>query len=507
MFSDHYDLEKFSLNYNRSFDSTGIILQKKEYHPLTICTYGILCHDKFLASGDSSYFYKAKNQYAYFQDTSKLKTTFNGKGIGLPYQFNYLDLKAPWYSGLTQGIALSFLLRCEKLFQDNYAKEIAEKICYHMVQADSLGGTLSTTKEGNLWIEEYPKSKKSINVLNGFIIGLIGLKEYTDCFPQDSSTKAIHQEVYESLLESIPFYNTGEWSKYNRNNLNISNQYLRFQISQMNHLYKLYKNESFRNQMMIWAMQIENKFDKELKFYLFPDYFYSRTLKQDSLNKKQYHFMLDTMYQQSTDFVIVRPSKGEKNQTIPIKRIRRIVLNKGYYTVKLFVRDTSFMDKILSASVWINNRPVSLKEFKMHKNSLELNSDSLFTNIEFRFKKSKNAKSMEIDSILVPIFKPYFQPQFTHRILDTLVEIHRDSSYRIQVHGKHLEGCKVFYRTSSKRENIKKEPWEYSRIALVNKPIRFQKNGFYEFFISIPIESDSIELHHFSIQEFPLVQE
>ena len=203
MYSDHFNIEGYTKQYERSFDSVGIILQKNQYHPLTISIYGIMCYDHFIRTGDSTYMIELHNQFNYFQDTSRFDYHYEKRGIGLPYHFNFNDLKAPWYSGLTQGAAISFLLRYYQLTKNGYALELTEKIAYLMLQPETNFGTISQTTEGRTWIEEYPTSKKSVNVLNGFINGLVGLKEYCDFFPNDTMAERIHSEVYNLSLIHI----------------------------------------------------------------------------------------------------------------------------------------------------------------------------------------------------------------------------------------------------------------------------------------------------------------
>ena len=67
MYSDHFVIERYTKQYDRTFDSVGIILQKNHYHPLTISIYGIMCHDQFVRTGDSTYLTEVKNQYIYFR--------------------------------------------------------------------------------------------------------------------------------------------------------------------------------------------------------------------------------------------------------------------------------------------------------------------------------------------------------------------------------------------------------------------------------------------------------
>lgn len=259
--SDRVEVDRFIKK--RSFDENGIIKSKGLYHPLNICQYGLLCYDKFIEDGDSSYYEAFVNQYQYFTDNSKVDSMFNGKGIGLPYRFNFWDLKSPWYSGMTQGSALSYLLRYFLLTNDSSAIDISKKIAYTLLQKQEVGGTISITKEGYYWIEEYPNSKRSPQVINGFINGIIGLKEYVDFVPSDTLASKMLSETYKGLTNSLSFFDSKNWTYYNRASKKLSNNYLRYQIIEMKHLYEVFSDSIFIKQMMLWSVMAHNKYPKK----------------------------------------------------------------------------------------------------------------------------------------------------------------------------------------------------------------------------------------------------
>ena len=129
---DRTDISGFEST--RSFDKNGVILSKKKYHPLSVAVYGVLSYYNFKESNDSSYYFKSIDQVKYFKDSTKVNLLFDGKGIGLPYKVNFWDLKAPWYSGMTQGYAISYLLRYYELTKDEIVVPIIQKIAYTLIQ-------------------------------------------------------------------------------------------------------------------------------------------------------------------------------------------------------------------------------------------------------------------------------------------------------------------------------------------------------------------------------------
>ncbi|WP_318959384.1 D-glucuronyl C5-epimerase family protein [Lishizhenia sp.] len=268
---DRIDLHE--MEGNRTLDSTGILLSNYRYHPLSISQFGVLSYYYFKDTGDSIYYKKCVDQIKYFKDTSKVHSLFNGKGMGLPYNYNFWDLKAPWYSGMTQGYAVSYLLRYYDLTQDEEVLPIIEKVAYVLLQNQEDGGTISKTPEGYTWIEEYPNSNRSPQVLNGYINGLIGLKEYCDFHPNDTMAKRIFDETYEGFTNSLHHFDTHMWSYYNRKNRGLSNKYMRYQIYEMKHLYELFGDEIFDNQRRIWSVMANKKYIKsKSKAYKFPNH-------------------------------------------------------------------------------------------------------------------------------------------------------------------------------------------------------------------------------------------
>lgn len=106
-----------------------------------IAQYGMLAYYEFQKSKDSLYYWQITDQIKYFKDTSMVDIIMNGKGMGLPYTFNYKDMKANWYSGMTQGYATSFLLRYFDLTKDSTILPIIDKIIYLLISPVEEGGT------------------------------------------------------------------------------------------------------------------------------------------------------------------------------------------------------------------------------------------------------------------------------------------------------------------------------------------------------------------------------
>jgi heparosan-N-sulfate-glucuronate 5-epimerase len=120
-------------------------------------------------------------------------------------------LQPGWRSGMTQGEAISVLLRA-------HAATAAER--YLRTACDAFGPFTAQTPDGGvvrsldgaLVIEEYPAPEPTA-VLNGWIFGLLGLHELTLV-----DDRAIVAETFwrtrAGLLALLPRYDIGWWSRY-----------------------------------------------------------------------------------------------------------------------------------------------------------------------------------------------------------------------------------------------------------------------------------------------------
>lgn len=259
--SDHLSLNSYENGRDStiSFNPQGVILSKGQHHPVLTAIYGILCYDHFMETGDSAYYQKVTRQARYFLNSDTYETTFDGKGLRLPYHFNFHDLIAPWYSGMAQGMAVSLLLRYQKLTGDKEVNGICKKLIYYMLQPDYLGGTIGRMKNGQPWIEEYPRSKKVPHVLNGSINAWIGLHEYCQAFPGDKSARSWRDSLLRAFEDNLDAYSMNWWCHYDLGTRDCSPSYMRYHVYQMQHLHEITGNPRFKLQEALWACFLHGK--------------------------------------------------------------------------------------------------------------------------------------------------------------------------------------------------------------------------------------------------------
>lgn len=461
----YHDSEKWLKQYERNFDSNLVLTQKKQYHALSISVYGILRYHDYLKTGNSKYYDEVKHQYRYFCDSSKIHFTADGKGIGLPYTYNFHDLKAPWYSGMTQGMAISFLLRYYLLTKDKTALDKVKKIAYFMLQPVKENGTISKTKEGLTFIEEYPKSKSHPQVLNGFINGLIGLHEYLVFFPNDTLAKRVHDESYASMMKLLNLYDTPNWTNYDRSNGKVSNLYMRYQLSEFEHLYSIYGDKRLIHQMMIWSYFAHNKFDNEIKFYRDPKYnfgtpFSTSPVELNNLNQNFDSGLTKVGY-------TIRCKKGRKTK-VRLKTASQFIV------------------------IELKN---SIAPFSSKRSNLEFFADSTRIFIYSNIKTSRfsfDAKPISDQKIEVKEIKMYEMennsvPKYHFYRLPDNYKLEKGQKYQLETQGNFLNSGQVFYRSAEAGHKLTSTKYEVANSFSIENPIFIpEKTGVYEFFISIP---------------------
>ncbi|MCC7502452.1 MAG: hypothetical protein IT229_07970 [Flavobacteriales bacterium] len=253
-FADHILYDKWLKDPKRSVAPEGYYRYEKRFHPLSVATGGILAYEHFMDTGDSAYFRTMRDQVRYFSDTARVDTAFSGNGLGIPYDWAFGQLKAPWYSGMTQGVVLSLLIRYEHLTGDPAMEPLIRKIAFFMLRPERAGGCLSTTKEGHTWIEEYPRSTEHRHVLNGFINALIGLHEYSARYPDDTLASRVATECQLALRNCFDHYDKVEWSTYDRSGNGLTAGYMEYQILELKQLLALAYDPLIHEQLLLWTV-------------------------------------------------------------------------------------------------------------------------------------------------------------------------------------------------------------------------------------------------------------
>jgi UDP-N-acetylglucosamine transferase subunit ALG13 len=134
-----------------------------------------------------------------------------GLGWAHDYAVPKYGLTPGWRSGMTQGEAISVLLRAHAASGEERYRDAAAAAFGPFASETPAGGVVRTL-DGSLVIEEYPAAEPTA-VLNGWIFGLLGLHELArvDDRPEVADTFARSRA---GLLALLPRYDVGWWSCY-----------------------------------------------------------------------------------------------------------------------------------------------------------------------------------------------------------------------------------------------------------------------------------------------------
>jgi len=243
--------------YLYPFDEQGIVQVEHgeeksiQYNPVTIAQYALANYEKYLLTQEDKY------KTTFLTQVEYLRNKFDVIGedmVGFPCHFSmpHYGLEPVWYSGMAQGQVISVLARAYLLTHDEAILPLIKKVNNFMLYPVSEGGTLTYTPEGNVWIEEYPSEEPSL-VLNGFVLSVLGLYDYTRLFPEDGEVYQIYSNLLKSLKESLKYYDTGSWLKYCRLDDHLcSRPYMKFQVRQMKQLFAVTNDSYFDSIATKW---------------------------------------------------------------------------------------------------------------------------------------------------------------------------------------------------------------------------------------------------------------
>jgi hypothetical protein len=153
----------------------------RRYHPVGLSMLGLKYLSRYRAAGNRLFLDRAQRVAA---GLVRIGVSARG-GIWFPYRFTWTmhgraDLvnRPPWYSGMAQGLALSFFVRLYEVTGDDAYRVLADRT---WASVRNLGRKsdpwVSRIDSGRyLWIEEYPQELD--RTFNGHVFALIGVYDY-----------------------------------------------------------------------------------------------------------------------------------------------------------------------------------------------------------------------------------------------------------------------------------------------------------------------------------------
>jgi hypothetical protein len=218
---------------NIPIDAKGVALWRyhgrKVHHPLVIARYGITLLQSYRITHDPAFVLRAQVNASYL-----IKTAISRDGaLYIPYRFTYAlfgnrsDLiRAPWYSAMNQGAALSLFLRLYEVTGEQRWRSAADSTFATFVQRRStkrpwISFVPRRYDRRYLWFEEYAKNPPT-QPLNGHIYALFGVYEYAlasgskaaaDVF--DGGVTAVRHQVHRFRVRGgVSYYSLRVHARY-----------------------------------------------------------------------------------------------------------------------------------------------------------------------------------------------------------------------------------------------------------------------------------------------------
>lgn len=183
-----------------------------QYNPIAIAQWGLANYNRFREISDAARLQRTLKSADWL--VANLQQNLHGLWVwNHNFDWEYREtLKAPWYSGLAQGQAVSLLLRAHAQTGNHKYEKAAEQAFISLTKPIAQGGVLFEDDESNLWIEEYLVDPPS-HILNGFMWALLGVFDFW-LARADESARHIFDRGLQTLLHNLARFDTGYWSLY-----------------------------------------------------------------------------------------------------------------------------------------------------------------------------------------------------------------------------------------------------------------------------------------------------
>ncbi|WP_404385589.1 D-glucuronyl C5-epimerase family protein [Knoellia locipacati] len=226
---------------------------KQWNHPVGQAQYALYSLNSYRLTKDQAYLDSAAKNAQRLVD----RRVESGGAWYYPYDFDFAvhgdtteTLKAPWYSGMAQGQALSVFVRLFQVTGDEKWKTAADATYASMRQTPEGEAPFASwvDEKGRLWLEEYPRYPvvNSEKVLNGHIFALYGLHDYW-VLTQNEEVRALTLGALRTVELTVPaeYRRQGAVSVYSLRHKVSTHSYHSVHVRQFLELWRLTKSQVF----------------------------------------------------------------------------------------------------------------------------------------------------------------------------------------------------------------------------------------------------------------------
>jgi heparosan-N-sulfate-glucuronate 5-epimerase len=202
-------------------DAQGVVLDDyggtigKQYQPTAIAEAALAYYDRWLVDADPTL--KDSDRVAFLIQIEWLIKNQTADGRWL-FHFTWGKQRVPWWSAMTEGLAMSALLRSFALTRDPVALAALTRARTTFERDLNHGGVAAQVILGRttyVVYQEYLPGYVS-NVLNGWIFSMDGLYEAATYLhdPAAAADLWAPRRGFAALKALLPYYDTGDWSRY-----------------------------------------------------------------------------------------------------------------------------------------------------------------------------------------------------------------------------------------------------------------------------------------------------
>lgn len=187
------------------------------YVPVTVALYALAHHTRFVRYNDP------KDEALFLSNANWFRETISEDGCWI-YHFDLLKSKAPWCSGMAQGLGLSALMRAYTHTGDESYLDAAKQ-ALRTFELDNKYTVTHITDDGYHFYEETSAKDQPIQILNGFLFAMIGLRDM-ELMGGSIAAGEYYQQSIRTFKQYALEWETGNWSLYSLDpESNLRNHY------------------------------------------------------------------------------------------------------------------------------------------------------------------------------------------------------------------------------------------------------------------------------------------
>ncbi len=257
----YYMKFQYKADYHGDFDENGIPMLNYhgdiglQYNPIAIAQYGLGNYNLYMENNEDTRYWK----FLTVADWLVKSLEPNTKGIPVwhhYFDFEYRDtLKAPWYSGLAQGLGISVLLRAhDETGNEKYVQ--AANDAFKSIRTHVEDGGVQFKDDDDIWLEEYIVDPPT-HILNGFIWGLWGVYDMA-VYQSNNEARDLFNRFSKTIIKNLHCYDNGFWSLYEQSGTLLpmiaSNFYHNLHIVQLEIMYTLTGEDKYKEYHERWKV-------------------------------------------------------------------------------------------------------------------------------------------------------------------------------------------------------------------------------------------------------------